>query len=360
MEHNPQKDRGLDGLRVYAGIGIIMWHVFANATYDLSGYFFESVLPTFSRLAYLFMVISGYSMCCGYFHKITNREITVGEFYGRRYAKIFPFFAVLCLAEFALAPTLVGLYEVIANLTLCFGFLPLHNTSIIGVGWFLGVLFVFYFIFPFFCYLMEKKWRGWLAFGLSWVLSYLCRIYFFTKPYMGITIYGGKLSKMNFLYCAPFFLAGGILFLYRDKLKWFVRKFWYLVLLLCGGAVTLLYTVKVEYAYEVAIPTFMCLVTYAIGVKWKGVLHNPVTKFLGQMSLELYLCHMAAFRILELMGLLHIFQSPLMSFIATVLFTLILSIGITYAIRGGFWLLKKGWEYLKAKRTKQKETIQEE
>ena len=51
-----------------------------------------------------------------------------------------------------------ALYEGFADLTLMFGFLPnAGNISVIGVGWFLGLIFVFYICFPFYCVLIQNK-----------------------------------------------------------------------------------------------------------------------------------------------------------------------------------------------------------
>ena len=140
----------LDGLRAYSAIGIILMHVLTNGNYGLSGFVFEQLIPSFTNLVFLFMAVSGFSLCCGYFDKIINNQISVAEFYSKRYAKIWPFFALLCILDFVISPSKNALYEVFANLTLCFGLLPNTDISVIGVGWFLGLVFAFYLVFPFF------------------------------------------------------------------------------------------------------------------------------------------------------------------------------------------------------------------
>ena len=112
-----------------------------------------------------------------------------------------------------MSPSRSALYEVFANLTLCQGLLPNMNISVIGVGWFLGLIFVFYLIFPFFCVLLENKRRAWISFGISLLYNFVCSNYF-------------DVGRSNILYSAPFFLAGGLLYLYKDELfrlkKWIV------------------------------------------------------------------------------------------------------------------------------------------
>lgn len=66
----------------------------------------------------------------------------------------------LCVASehFKLTDTLVGeLWEAFANMTLSFGLIPGNDISVVGVGWFLGVIFLFYMLFPFFVFLMGTK-----------------------------------------------------------------------------------------------------------------------------------------------------------------------------------------------------------
>ena len=147
----------IDGLRTYSAIGIVAMHVLANGNFNLGGFIFEKMIPSFTNLVFLFMVISAFSMCCGYYEKVISGKISIDKFYGKRYAKVWPFFALLCALELILFPSKNALYETFANLTLCFGFLPYHDINVIGVGWFLGLVFVFYLIFPFFSYLLLDK-----------------------------------------------------------------------------------------------------------------------------------------------------------------------------------------------------------
>lgn len=142
IDNPPKIYSALDGLRAYSAFGIVLMHVFVNGGYKINGFIFEELIPSFTNLVFLFMVISGFSMCCGYYEKIQNNTISMKDFYVKRFAKVWPFFAFLCLIDVIISPSLNSLYELFANLTLCFGLLPNADISVIGVGWFLGVVFV--------------------------------------------------------------------------------------------------------------------------------------------------------------------------------------------------------------------------
>lgn len=166
----------LDGLRAYSALGIMMMHVLSNGDYQLKGFVFERLIPSFTDLVFLFMVLSGFSMCCGYYEQFISGELDLEAFYKKRFRKVWPFFACLCAIDFIVSPSINSLYEIFANLTLCFGLLPDAQISVIGVGWFLGLVFAFYFLFPFFCYLLSDKRRAWLSFLCAVILNCLCDI----------------------------------------------------------------------------------------------------------------------------------------------------------------------------------------
>ena len=180
-------------------------HMQVNNKYDISGYLYNTVIPSFTNFVFLFMTVSAFGMCCGYYEKFKNQRISLSDFYAKRFKKIFPFFSILVLIDVLLSPSRNTLYEAFADLTLLFGFLPnAGNITVIGVGWFLGLVFVFYLCFPFFCVLLETKRRAWFAFGISLLYNFVCANYF-------------EVGRSNILYSACFFLAGGLIYLYRHE-----------------------------------------------------------------------------------------------------------------------------------------------
>ena len=199
---------GIDGLKAYAIIGIALMHVLANGEYGIVGFVFERLIPSFTNLVFLFMMVSGFGMCCGYYQKIIDQKISIEDFYKKRYIKIWPYFALLCALDFVISPSKESLFEVFANLTLCQGFLPNAKISVIGVSWTLAVIFVFYMLFPFFCFLIGNRKRAWGVAVAALVFNWLCANYF-------------KAGRTNIVYDAVYFIAGGLIFLYRKELAEF-------------------------------------------------------------------------------------------------------------------------------------------
>lgn len=326
----PKRYDAINGLRAFSAVGIIWMHVYTNGGYALTGAVFPKIILSFTDLVFLFMVISGFSMCCGYYDRFISGKIDLGQFYSKRYAKIWPYFAMLCLLDIILSPGKEALMEAFANVTLLFGLLPSPDLSVIGVGWFLGLVFVFYLIFPFFCYLLSDKKRAWLSFGVALAFNLLCSNYF-------------EIGRVHFLYSAVFFLAGGLLYLYREKLEAFARKCPWAVPVVCI-ALTACY-----YLFGALVPTMLllscALLAYAISVTGKGILNNPVTKFLSDISMELYLSHMVIYRVLEKLNLLKLFGegpvSMLFAFLATLLGTVVFAVAARWGIRVAGAYLKK-------------------
>nr|WP_321399000.1 acyltransferase [uncultured Desulfobacter sp.] len=311
-----ERFEAIDGLRAFSAVGIVLMHVLANGKYNTSGFIFDKLIPSFTQLVYLFMIISGFSLSCGYFAKFINNEITLEQFYSKRYAKIWPFFALLCLLDIIISPSMNSLYEVFANFTLCFGLLPNSQISVIGVGWFIGVVFVFYLLFPFFCFLLSSKRRAWFSFFVALILKQICSIYFFDPEHVPENF----IMRHNFLFCTVFFLAGGLIFLYREWLIKLLEKFRGIVFVMCILASVGLYVFALNDYSNVYLILFSLFLIYAIGASG-GLLQNSITKFISGISMEIYLCHMVIFRIIEKLHMTHLFASDELSYAATAIGT---------------------------------------
>lgn len=262
------------------------------------------IIPSLNELVFLFMIISGYGMCNGYLNKFKSRQMDLETFYIRRYRKIIPFFAVLIMLDILINRTFVSFAEGFIELTGVFGLLPRNELSVIGVSWTLGVIFVFYLLFPFFAFLLYSKRRAWFSFVIAIAIQVLCVVYFMTEKFVEV----GYACKTNFLFCAPHFLVGGLIYLYKEQLIVIIKKYRWITLLVCG-AVTILYYLIPHKLLGYSVKEFEVLFVYTlwtiyavcINSRW---MYSKVIQYIGSISMEIYLSHMMFFRIVEKVGLI--------------------------------------------------------
>ena len=300
---------GLDVIRVVAITGIVLMHIFSNGNFNLNGFLFEKVIGTAGNFTILFMMVSAFGMCCGYYQKFEDGTISIDSFYKRRYEKLWPFFALLCILDVMISPSANSVYEIFANLTMLQGLLPNPQISVVGVSWTLAVIFVFYLLFPFFCFLLFSKKRAWLGFIIAGIYNILCQLYFFDEQH----VLGNFMERENILYSAVFFMAGGLIYLYRDELKRLKNNRIVAVIILAITASAYYFLSQndlVMAVFSVAIIIFAITTDGKLG-------ENKLIKKLSSISFEIYLCHMVIYRVLEKLHLIHIFENDLLSYIFT-------------------------------------------
>lgn len=304
----------LDGLRTISCLCIIAMHIKANASYVLNP-FFETIVDSWTHFVPLFLMISGFGMFCGYYECFKNEGVDLNSFYTKRYKKLLPFFITLILIDIAMDRSLSHVIEGIAEATLVFGLLPNNQPDVIGVSWTLGVIFLFYMLFPFIVYLCWNKKRAWLSFGISIILSLFCSFYYFTDKF----VVEGFIPRHNFLYCAPFFIGGSILYIYRNIIKGFVSGHRWVWLVGCVSLTLVWYYIPAGNSGVWMLKNlllFFSWLMYAIGVESR-VLSNKVMNYMSGISLELYLAQMVIFRVIEKAKGLYVFGHGWLSFISS-------------------------------------------
>lgn len=303
-------------------------HVLANICIKPSeSYLTKEIIPFFTDFTLLFMMVSAFSMCCGYYQRIKTGAITPDVFYKKRYIRILPFFAVLCFFDFVFEPNIDTLFQVFANLTLCFNLLPQAHISVIGVGWFLGVIFLFYMLFPFFIFMIDNKRRAFISLAIALLLVVIG---------MNGKFIAGEMNRTNILYCAPIFIFGGIVYLFRKDISLFGKTHTYIC-----TSLTIILTVcyfifrDMLYdfvAYLVESLLFALWLIYAIGTK-NVVLKNKVVKYLSGISMEIYLAHMMFFRIIEKIHMERFVNQPDILYIITCLLTIVCVISFAHIMK---------------------------
>lgn len=309
----------LDGIRAYLCIGVIFIHILANGYIGLRGFVFGRFIGSIANPVFLFMTISSFSMCCGYYEQFKEGTVDINRFYIRRYERIWPFFAILCTLELLIDHSLTSLYEWFADLTLSFGLLPNADISVVGVGWFLGVIFVFYMIFPFYVFLIINKKRAWMVMGISIIMNALCEIYFFNDTHV-VETYS---ASNSFIYCLMFFVAGGLIYLYRDSIRTSLSKYRWGVMIAAVVSVVFYYTVSDSVYTMIVLFTLFTILGIMNGGGISMVLfQNKTVRFIGSLSMEIYLCHMFVYRTLEKCGVVHITGSEIVNYVIVCLATI--------------------------------------
>lgn len=324
---------GIQFLRAFSAVCIILFHVWLNTPQlALDSFVFEKLISWMGDFTFLFMMISGFSVCCGYYEKIKNGSISICEFYSKRVNKLWPVLLVMVILEIIASPSLGAFYEGIMDLSLVFSLLPNPEIDVIGVAWTMGVIFVFYIFFPYFVFLMQSKKKAWVTTGSFLIIHFICVRYFFTEQFVTSSFW----ARRNFLYCAVYFAAGGLLYLYRSKLeKLSEKRVAMLALLIIPVVIWICIPLKIrndDFIFTVA--QLIIFSTWIIGAL-NGTIKffaNKAIEFISNLSVEIYLSHMMFFQVANKLGLVSLTQINLINYIICVAFVLTASILFSFAL----------------------------
>lgn len=289
----------INGLRAISCIAIIMIHVATNGIYQVDALWYKVIVPNFSDFVFVFMVISAFAMCCGYLEKVQNGDIRPVDFYKRRYIKTLPFFLMLIFLDLLLNYKQGAVPEALADVTLLYGLFP-NSIEVIGVGWFLGLVFAFYFIFPFYSALFTNKITAWVSFGISLLLNYYAITYF-------------ELDRNNIVYSLCYFMAGGLIYIYRHELE--------NISSVAGTTAVLVSIILYHWIGGNTITRLLFAVSFVggsislEGKRHRWILDNAFFNFVGEISMEIYLAHMLVFRGFSIIGLDRFFSNGLLEYI---------------------------------------------
>ncbi len=319
----------LDGLRAFAAIGIVLFHVMYNISPSVmgSGFVYDSVIAYFGRFVLLFMMVSAFSLCCGYYERIKVGIVTPDAFYKKRYLRILPFYLLMMLLDFVTEPTGKIAGEIFTNSTLCFKLIPKYESEVIGVGWFLGIIFLFYILFPFFVFMLSSKKRGWISLVISLVILKLALI-------RNVDINCGDI-----IFDIPFFITGGLIYLYRNQLTAIIHKNNAISILVTVIWTVLFFSPKGWIIPEMKSYGFLwelCMAAvwliYAVGSQDR-LLNNKFVKYISGISMEIYLCHMLFFRVIEKVHLNNYIHNPHLLFVVTFIIVLCGAVVFSHIIK---------------------------
>lgn len=314
-DNNTRYD-SINGLRMIACLGIVLMHIKENLGYEFGIGTLNYVIDTFTNFVYLFMVISSFGMCCGYYEKIKKNKISVETFYKKRIKRIMPFLLFLIIIDVVYEHSKGALIEGLTETTLMFNFLQ-KDIKIIGVAWYIGLNFVFYMIFPYFVFLFSNKKRAWLTTIVSIMMNIISINYF-------------KVTRNNMFYSFIYFCLGGMIYLYKERIIQLLKNKRLVGIELVLISILVYYiTNGNEYVFlfkELFI--LMALMMYAISFESK-VLNNKITKYISNVSMEVYLCHMVMFRIVEKIHIGRYISNDYICY--TITFILVFTLSILFA-----------------------------
>ncbi len=126
------------------------------------------------------------------------------------------------------------------------------------------------------------------------------------------------------MYSFCFFIAGGLIYLYKDFLA---NCKWFITLLLLVVSIISYYLLD---GYPVIILLVSALaVVFAMG-KGGVIFNNKLNHFISGISLEMYLSHMVIFRIVEKLHLNSLFENDILQYIFTCIIVISLDIIVSY------------------------------
>ena len=330
-----ERYENFDGIRTFAALGILCMHVLILGQFpeNIAGGTVYKLISGMGVLVQLFFMLSGFGMCCGYYEKMKFGTVDLNTFFSRRYLKIWPFFAMLVCIDI-LSETVMGsglprgvLCEAFANLTLLFGFLPGKDFQVMGIGWTLGVIFGFYCLFPFFVFALWTKRRAWFSLLTAIALNYLCKTYFSV----------GDMSAGHIcLQWMCYFVAGGVIYLYKDCIIQWNRRYPWLgwVLITLGLLLTLTFFPAWGQLFSTlkSIGGFSLIMVGALA-DGRKLLANTFTRIISDISLEIYLSHVFILRVIQKVGIIQRIPNPTIAYITTILFTVFGSIVFAVSFR---------------------------
>ena len=329
---NKNNYSSINGLRTIGALSIVSVHVL-KFLYKPP---FEGVFRYLSIGEWaveLFFMISAFAMCCGYYEKIKNNCISFNDFYVKRYKRTLPFWAFMLLIGFLSAPNIDNIVQLFIELPLTFNLCFYPHLTLLQVGWFLGMIFTFYIIFPFFVFMMWTRKRAWISLVITIALSLVSQ-YYYSKVGSGWNDF--QTVGLSIILFSPRFVLGGILYLYKDRIASFFHKTAEGRKCVCR----LMFVILIVLAFfimsvkSLILNAFnILLLLYAISFTNYPILDNAITKKISNLSMEIYLSHMLVFRALEMLHLTHRIQNYTLNYITILTTVFIGAFCFSYVVK---------------------------
>lgn len=302
----------IDGLRGLCAVLVMLYH-FWHYAYNSSEPKLLAAFLNFSSIycVEIFFIISGFSLAYAYNNSDFSKWKDCCNFIIRRYFRIAPLYIslvilmIVCsLLQIIKAPLLISTTNIIANISLLFGFIS-PSLSLVGGGWSIGLEFVFYFSFPLIMiFTIKHRFFLWLFLTISVIFLIFFAFNLETFPLTSIS------KKWNF-YVNPmnhlaFFISGVVTFFYMGKKVSFLVNKWILLgfTLISIISVNLFYTNHYFYfcgKFErLYFSLFAFILFYNVLYGWGSrIFSSKVFLFLGEISYSIYLLHIVIYSVVK-------------------------------------------------------------
>ena len=185
------------------------------------------------------------------------------------------------------------------------------------------------FLYDISVFLIGKKRRAWLTLTVCLILHFLCIIRF-----------SAAANRANIVFSSIFFVAGGIIYLYRHELTQLRAVKWVAMITLIGSIVL--------YCFYSELPVVLLLVFSALtilgildGKIGKMLFQNKIALFLGGLSMEVYLCHMFVYRCFERIKVTHLLANDIVNYSIICVGSILGAIAVALVFRYCCTFLKK-------------------
>lgn len=254
-----------------------------------------------------FFMLSGFSMCMGYYQKVLEMDFSWKRFMTKRIIRLYPLH-LLCLCGWLVLNCksikswgVVQLYSIISNMMMLQSWIPKQSFYFSGnaLSWCLSDLLFFYVMFPFVVRFIQNKTKK-IIFSVAILVAYFLILPFIHGEYIHAFVYINPLFRFIDFYIGILLYRLYIKIKENNSDKVYISDvkavFIQLFSIIFTGLAVYVYQITSEairYQSLFWIPSALILLAFSIFDK-KGiarVFNNKFFEYLGKISFTFYMLH---------------------------------------------------------------------
>ena len=181
-----ERIKGLDGVRGFASVGVVAFHVAVLGGYTGQYAMFDRTIGRGDCFVRLFFMLSSFSLMCAYYEQYDEGNFDIEKYVKKRILRIFPVFWVVMIMTILVNAYQGGtnnVWEIIGTSSMFFALMPSGQDAIVWGGWSMGIQLIFYLLFPVFLVMTRNRKRAYMSFFLSILLLLAYTNYYGTTTY---------------------------------------------------------------------------------------------------------------------------------------------------------------------------------